>query len=101
MMGRRSKKKWPMTDFEKWRRPQNPKWMSPSERADSISPQGSAKACENINAGKFKFEKEFMEKIQYEVWPNGQKCPKPELTLKRKMLILKLILFIYFEYFLN
>ena len=41
--------------------------MSPSERADSISPQGSAKACENINAGKFKFEKEFMEKTQYEV----------------------------------
>ena len=41
--------------------------MSPSERADSISPQGSAKACENINGGIFKFEQENMEKIQYEV----------------------------------
>lgn len=41
--------------------------MSPSERGDSISPQGSANACENINGGIFKFEQENMEKIQDEL----------------------------------
>ena len=56
--------------------------MSPSERADSISPQGSAKACENINGGIFKFEEENMEKIQYEVWPKWQNGEKPELKWK-------------------
>ena len=56
--------------------------MSPSERADSISPQGSANACENINGGIFKFEQENMEKIQYEVWPKWLKWQKPELKWK-------------------
>ena len=75
--------------------------MSPSERADSISPQGSAKACENINGGIFKFEEENMEKIQYEVWPKWPKRPKTWINFKKEILILKIILFIYFDYFLN
>ena len=75
--------------------------MSPSERADSISPQGSAKACENINGGIFKFEQENMEKIQYEVWPKWPKRTKTWINFKKEILILKIILFIYFDYFLN
>ena len=73
--------------------------MSPSERGDSISPQGSANACENINGGIFKFEQENMEKIQDELWQIWPKWQKPELTLKRKWLILKIFLFIYFGFF--
>ena len=56
-----------MADFETWWRPQMSIKMSPSERGDSISPQGSANACENINGGIFKFEQENMEKIQDEL----------------------------------
>ena len=59
--------KWLMADFKTWWRPQMSIKMSPSERGDSISPQGSANACENINGGIFKFEQENMEKIQDEV----------------------------------
>ena len=58
---------WLMPDFKKSWRPQMSIKMSPSERADSISPQGSANACENINGGIFKFEQENMEKIQDKV----------------------------------
>ena len=75
--------------------------MSPSERADSISPQGSAIACENINGAIFKFEKENMEKIQYEVWPKWPKMPKTWIKMEKCELTLKIILFIYFYYFVN
>ena len=75
--------------------------MSPSERADSISPQGSAIACENINGGIFKFEQENMEKIQYEVWPKWPKMPKTWIKMEKCELTLKIILFIYFYYFVN
>ena len=56
-----------MADFKTWWRPQMSIKMLPSERGDSISPQGSANACENINGGIFKFEQENMEKIQDEL----------------------------------
>ena len=58
---------WLMSDIKNGGRPQMSIKMSPSERGDSISPQGSANACENINGGIFKFEQENMEKIQDEV----------------------------------
>ena len=58
---------WLMPDFKNGGSPQMSIKMSPSERGDSISPQGSANACENINGGIFKFEQENMEKIQDEV----------------------------------
>ena len=58
---------WLMSDFKNGGRPQMSIKMSPSERGDSISPQGSANACENINGGIFKFEQENMEKIQDEL----------------------------------
>ena len=58
---------WLIPDFKNVGRPQMSIKMSPSERGDSISPQGSANACENINGGIFKFEQENMEKIQDEV----------------------------------
>ena len=56
-----------MADFKKSWSPQMSIKMSPSERGDSICPQGSANACENINGGIFKFEQENMEKIQDEL----------------------------------
>ena len=75
--------------------------MSPSERADSISPQGSAKACENINGGIFKFEEENMEKIQYEVWPKWPKRPKTWINFKKEKVNIKNISFYLFWFFLN
>ena len=75
--------------------------MSPSERAGSIYLQGSCRPQTIINGGIFKFEEENMEKIQYEVWPKWPKRPKTWINFKKEILILKIILFIYFDYFLN
>ena len=67
LMEQERSSKWLIADFKYGGRSQMSIKMSPSERGDSISPQGSANACENINGGIFKFEQENMEKIQDEV----------------------------------
>ena len=67
LMEQERSSKWLIADFKYGGKPQMSIKMSPSERGDSISPQGSANACENINGGIFKFEQENMEKIQDEV----------------------------------
>ena len=67
LMEQERSSKWLIADFKYGGRPQMSIKMSPSERGDSISPQGSANACENINGGIFKFEQENMEKIQDEL----------------------------------
>ena len=67
LMEEESRSIWLIVDLKYGGRPQMSIKMSPSERGDSISPQGSANACENINGGIFKFEQENMEKIQDEL----------------------------------
>ena len=52
------------------------KWISPNERAPSLSPSSRTRGRE-INGGFFKFEQETIKIFENKVWPiwlkNGQK----------------------------
>ena len=52
------------------------KWISPNERAPSLSPSSRTRGRER-NGGFFKFEQETIKIFEFKVWPrrlkNGQK----------------------------